>query len=397
MRMNSVNQEKQRQLTELSSTRRLYSSSGLTSSMSAYFSTQSSIGIRSNNMKLSSTLDFVHKRVEEVTSTLDLTQTNSKARRAGVYLSWIYEKKDIELGGRGSIKGGWTEKEAADILERVNEYKQNKSLSGVEGAEGHHIKNAADHPADQANPNNIEPYRTHDEHIELGHGGNPQNATDGEYIDKDQMLRNTTDNKNKIIEWSNLSTVVYCAAGTGFLLGAAVTLALEGISLRSLGKAAWQGTKMAVKSTVIGLISYGAGRLIGDKVTDAAVRLLISKGIQLSPAKTALLQQGLTGVITTAFFLSVTYIRLKLKGFSSRSIISKMLPSVALSTVGAVLSLLVSHFFGKKGAIIFSFAWTGVQVIIIKGTDSHQKKILRDINYYRLEQSAPIFVEGVVV
>lgn len=397
MRSQTANQKKPQMLAELSFARRIYSSSGLTSSMSAYFSTQSSIGIRGNNLQLSNTLDFVHSRIEEVTATLDLTQTNSKARRAGVYLSWIYEKKDIELGGKGSIKGGWTDKEASDILERVNEYKQNKSLSGVEGAEGHHIKNAADHPADQANPNNIEPYRTHEEHIEHGHGGNPQNATDGEYIDKDQMLRNTTDNKNRILEWSNLSTVVYCAAGTGFLLGAAVTLALEGISLRSLGKAAWQGTKMAVKSTMIGIISYGAGRLIGDRVTDAAVRLLISKGVQLSPAKTACLQQGLTGVITTTFFLSVTFVRLRLKGYSTRSIISKMLPSLALSTVGAVLSLLVSHFFGKKGAIIFNFAWTGVQVIIIKGTDSHQKKVMREINYYRLEHSAPIFAEGVVV
>ena len=142
---------------------------------------------------------------------------------------------------------------------------------------------------------------------------------------------------------------------------------------------------MAVKSTMIGIISYGAGRLIGDRVTDAAVRLLISKGVQLSPAKTACLQQG------------VTFVRLRLKGYSARSIISKMLPSLALSTVGAVLSLLVSHFFGKKGAIIFNFAWTGVQVIIIKGTDSHQKKVMREINYYRLEHSAPIFAEGVVV
>ena len=165
MRSQTANQKKPQMLAELSFARRIYSSSGLTSSMSAYFSTQSSIGIRGNNLQLSNTLDFVHSRIEEVTATLDLTQTNSKARRAGVYLSWIYEKKDIELGGKGSIKGGWTDKEASDILERVNEYKQNKSLSGVELGGGRNIKNAADHPADQANPNNIEPYRTHEEHI----------------------------------------------------------------------------------------------------------------------------------------------------------------------------------------------------------------------------------------
>ena len=88
------------------------------------------------------------------------------SRSKGVKLAWKYEKADIEMGGKGSAN--WNENQRQEILENGK----------VRGAEGHHQRNVADHPEDQADPNNIKYYKSREEHLQEGHGGDFKNESD---------------------------------------------------------------------------------------------------------------------------------------------------------------------------------------------------------------------------
>lgn len=72
---------------------------------------------------------------------------NSAARQRGVELAWRYEKKSILMGGKGSEN--WTAAERREIVE----------TGSLRGSQGHHQRNVALHPEDQANPHNIKFYK----------------------------------------------------------------------------------------------------------------------------------------------------------------------------------------------------------------------------------------------
>ena len=362
---------------------------GMNSGLSNFFSAQTTVSIQSNNTYLNERLDFLHTKASEIQSGLDLTQVNSKEK----HLDNVWnEAEDVKMGGHGSIEGGWTEDEIKELPDRVD-----KNIGGVAGAEGHHQKNAASHPEHQANPNNIKFFRTRDLHKEIGHRGDWKNETDDPFIDKDQMLKDTTKNNNLKAEIVNIKMVVYMAAGVGFAIGTAVTLALEGISFKTIQKGIICGSKQAIRSTAFSLVGYGIGRIVGDRFTNVVLKQLVTHGLQLSPATSILLNQTISGVVVTTLFLSVTYIKLRLSGFSPSIAIQRLGPVAAMSFVGLVLSSIVSYFFNKPGAIIFGMLWSAGQVWYIKYQDNHRKETIRKLEYFRLEHSMPIYVEGTVV
>ena len=365
---------------------------GMSSGFSTYLSTQTSVTVQGNNLYLNQRLDCLHKTIEKVQAGLDLTTVNSKARNAGVKLAWLYESEDVKMGGHGSSEGGWTETEMQKMAERVE-----KHLGGVEGAEGHHQKNAAAHPEHQADPNNIKFFRTRDLHKEIGHRGDWKNETDDPFIDKDQMLKDTTKNNNLKAELANVKIVIYMAAGTGFLLGAAVTLAMEGISLKKIKRAVIQGGKQAVKSTALSLVGYGIGRVVGERITNSVLNLLVRMGIQVSPKLTPLLNQTISGAVVSAIFLSIAYVRMRMSGLSVRRALRQIGPIAAMSIVGLTLSIVATYFFGKAGGIVFGLLWTAGQVLFVKSKDDHRKQLYKRLEYFRIENSMPIYVEGTVV
>ena len=338
-------------------------------------------------------IEYLHTKASEIQSGLDLTKVNNKARNAGVRIAWLYEAEDIKMGGKGSIEGGWTEEEIRELSERV----EDKKLAGVKGAEGHHQKNAASHPEHQADPKNIKFFRTREQHKEIGHRGDWKNETDDPFIDKDQMLKNTIRRNNIKAELANVKAVVYMAAGTGFLLGAAVTFAFDGVSLKTIQKAIIRGSKQAVKSTVYSLAGYGIGRIAGERLTDAVVKQLVSYGIQFSPPKIALLNQTISGVVVSTLFLSAAYVRLRISGVSAEMAMRQLTPVMGMSIVGLILSSIIGYFFKKPGMFVFSVLWTAGQVWYMKIKDNHRREIIREVEFFRLEHSMPIYVEGTVI
>lgn len=71
----------------------------------------------------------------------------------------------------------WTEKEL----------KQLRKNGKVKGYEGHHINSVGSHPDQAGNSNNIEFVKGRKGNLEK-HGGNYQNQTSGDLIDRKQML-----------------------------------------------------------------------------------------------------------------------------------------------------------------------------------------------------------------
>ncbi|MEG2857756.1 MAG: hypothetical protein RR994_03985, partial [Clostridia bacterium] len=100
-------------------------------------------------------------------ATLDLLLPNARARNFGVKRAWEYEQADVKMGGKGS--GNWNKQERGQIRERGT----------VRNSQGHHQKNVANHPEEQADPDNIKFYRTQKEHLEKGHNGDFRNESDG--------------------------------------------------------------------------------------------------------------------------------------------------------------------------------------------------------------------------
>ena len=108
---------------------------------------------------------------------LDFSSPNRVARSTGVKRAWMYEKADIEMGGKGSAN--WSASEQTQIKENGTVY----------GAEGHHQQNVADHPDQQANPDNIKFYKTKKQHLFEGLGGRWDNESNKPKIDKNKMLK----------------------------------------------------------------------------------------------------------------------------------------------------------------------------------------------------------------
>ena len=124
------------------------------------------------------TLGELTRRYNEKVRARVTTEPNYRgSRRKGVKLAWRYEQADVEMGGKGSAN--WNKEQRQEIKENGT----------VRGAEGHHQKNVADHPEDQADPNNIKFYKSKQEHLEKGHQGNWQNESDASKIDKEKMLK----------------------------------------------------------------------------------------------------------------------------------------------------------------------------------------------------------------
>lgn len=152
-------------------------------------------------------------------------------RQEGVKLAWKYEQADVKMGGSGSAN--WNKSQQQEILEN----------GSIRGAEGHHQRNVADHPYDQANPDNIKFYESRQEHLQNGHNGDWRNESDAPMIDKDEMLRHT--NRKRVIgnELKGVGIAAIIGFATGASIGFIVTLAQNGLSPESFKLAAIEGGK----------------------------------------------------------------------------------------------------------------------------------------------------------
>ena len=341
------------------------------------------------NSELNGYLDYFQQvRVTDAMN-LDLTQANTVARNRGVYRAWQYEKADLTMGGNGSKN--WNAQEKQEILDNVDMDDQLKSRSGVRGAEGHHQRNAADHPADQANPDNIMFYRTKKEHLEEGHQGDWHNESDAPITDKDQMLKNTNSKRVRANELNGLKLAVAIGIGVGFTIGFAVELAKGGITPDSMKNACIAGAKSGVETGILSTTGFGIGRTIGEMATNALVGGLNNCGLQVTENVAKMCSIGILGLITISIFTIYQFLKLKLQGVLTKDAAIQVGKQALFSLSLLAVSIVAQGIWGGAAGIIVSTT-IGIVVITYSVSDIvHQRIFSSYIREYMIEKCKPVY------
>lgn len=341
------------------------------------------------NTQLQGFLDKFNAARAADASTLNLTDPNSVARNRGVYRAWEYEKADVMMGGRGSAN--WNDQECQDIIDNVSFDSQSSSRSGVRGAEGHHQKNVADHPGEQANPDNIKFYKTREEHLEKGHGGDFHNESDAPMIDKNKMLEKTNSKRVYKNELRGLGVAVAIGLGVGFTIGVVTTLAQSGITPDSLKHAAAEGVKGGLESGVMSTVGYGIGRTIGQVASNALAGVLENVGVTITENVSKMINMGVVGALTVVVFSAYQFIKLKQQGMATKEALIQTGKQALFSLSLLAVSIAAQGLWGGPAGIIVSVS-VGIILISYSVVDSvHQRHFAEKIRVYTISKCKPCF------
>ena len=345
--------------------------------------------------------------------TLDLTTPNMKARSTGVQRAWQYEKADIDMGGKGSAN--WNDTEQQEILREgkvthkpVMDSDGNPVLSKYgtplrDGPEGHHQQNVADHPEQQANPDNIKFFKDRQEHINEGHGGNVNNETNAPLIDKDRMLKETnekrvtvkegeiTQTKSAIFknELRGLSIAVAIGLGVGVTIGFVVTLAQSGVTPESIKLAAIEGARGGLEAGALTAVGYGVGRTIGELATKAVGGLIQNLGVTLTENISRMVNMGVVGSLTIIVFSAYQFIKLKRMGFATREALLQVGKQALFSLSLLAVSIAAQGIWGGPAGIIVSVSAGIIFISYTVFTSVHHRQFAKRIRIYTIDKCYP--------
>lgn len=261
-------------------------------------------------------------------------------RQRGVDMAWKYEKADIEMGGRGSEH--WNRQERQQILQDGR----------VQGAEGHHQQNVADHPTEQSNPDNIKFYRDKQQHLEEGHGGDFHNESDAPMTDKNQMLKDTNNRRlvgNELMGAGIAAVISFVAA---FSISLIVAAAQDGITPETLKSSTINGGNGAI----IGTAGYAVGRVVANHITPMLVNALKKTGLKATPNISGACTMAITGVAIIAIVSTIQFIRLKCKGYATKDALKQVGKQAIKSLAILALSVLIQALFGNVVALVVGLA-----------------------------------------
>ena len=309
----------------------------------------------------------------------DLSSPNQAARNMGVKRAWMYEKADIEMGGNGSAN--WNADEKAQILEH----------DSVRGAEGHHQQNVADHPEQQANPDNIKFYKDREEHLQKGHNGDWGNESNEPMTDKNKMLEKTNSKRVFKNELKGLGLAVAIGAGVGLTIGFITTLAQSGITPDTLKLAAVEGVKSGLESGVMSAVGYGIGRTIGEVATQAVSGVLENIGVTITENISKMVNMGVVGALTIAVFSTYQFVKLKIKGVATKEALIQTGKQALFSLSLLAVSIAAQGIWGGAAGIIVSVS-IGIIMITYSVADAiHQRHFAEKIKIYTIEKCYPSF------
>jgi hypothetical protein len=331
-------------------------------------------------------------------------------RSDGVSLAWDYEAADIKMGGSGSAS--WTPEQQQEILnnrpEIVNKTKwidgKPQHPGGVRGQEGHHINNVAGHEEQQVNPDNIE-FMDSDAHKEA-HGGNWQNPTEGDLINKDDMLKDTNARRVKaktedIVlskksifknELRGLGTAVAIGLGVGAAIGFVVTLAQAGVSAESLQLAVIEGAKGGVEAGALSAVGYGVGRTIGEISTKSVVGTLESLGVSITENITKMVGMGVVGSLTIVVFSAYQFFKLRRQGVDAFDVLRQVGKQALFSMLLLSVSIIAQGAIGGPAGLIVSVSFGLIFISYAIGKSIHQRRFEEKLRGYTIENSRPVFV-----
>ncbi len=376
----------ERSLTEIASRSMLGFNTSTQSLSSGIVSTQTSLafgGITTSfNSELNGFLtDLNAKRVDyqtQVDNQLAIDPKFKGLRGKGVSLAWEYEAADVKMGGRGSVEGGWTDSEIEHIRATGKAKSYDVEFGMEKTPEGHHAKNVADHPKDQANPDNITFYRTRKDHVEKGHDGDVNNSTDGDYIDKNEMLRKT--NKRRVVrnELRGIALAAGVGFGIGFTLTAIYELAQKGISSVDFSELVVKSMASGIESAAISVAGYGVSR--------AATSLLSNIGVDITQGSGYYLNYSIVGLASIAIVSVYQYAKLRFNGVEKEAAIGMVAKQALFSTSVLAVSMIAQSIFGGIAGIVVS---TSIGLIcfgygVVKTV--HSRNFEEKMRVYTIEQ-----------
>jgi hypothetical protein len=367
------------------------------------------------NTQLSNYLKDLNALRAQDIQKLDLSRENTLARNTGVKRAWQYEQADVDMGGTGSAN--WAEAERQEILETgkvshkvvVDENGNpvlNKSGNPLkDGPHGHHQQNVADHPNQQANPDNIKFYKSEEQHRVEGHGGDYGNETDAPLIDKDQMLKNTNDKrvivkegeiaqtKTSIFknELRGLGIAVAIGLGVGITIGFVVSLAQSGVTPESLKLAAIESAKGGLEAGALAAVSYGVGRTIGEVASKTVGGLLQNLGVTLTENIAKMVNMGVVGGLTIVVFSAYQFIKLKRMGIATRDALIQVGKQALFSLSLLAVSIAAQGIWGGPAGIIVSVSIGIILISYTVITSVHQRQFAERVRIYTIEKCYPEF------
>lgn len=312
-----------------------------------------------------------------VNEKLNINPNFSGYRRDGVKLAWKYEQADVKMGGRGSAN--WNKSQQQEILEN----------GSVRGAEGHHQKNVANHPFEQANPDNIKFYKSRQDHLHKGHDGDWRNESDAPMIDKDEMLKHTNRKRVRGNELKGVGIAAIIGFATGASIGFIVTLAQNGLSPESFKLAAIEGGKVGLEGMAFGVIGHIASRTIGEMATNAMTGLLANMGMELTENLMKACNTGIVGSIIIVTSSIYQFVRLKKAGCSTQECLSRVGKQCLISIGSLAVTLIVQANYGGPAAIAVGVGISAVMLGYSMYRAYHNKALAEEIQDYIIRKSYP--------
>ena len=305
-----------------------------------------------------------------VRNNLSIDPSYKGSRNDAISLAWDYEKADIIMGGSGSKITGWTKSEMKQI--RIN--------GKIEGVEGHHINNVANHKEMQGNPDNIRFFKTRDDHVNIGHNGDTNNESHGELIDKNRMLKQTNNKRVLRNELKGLGMAIALGVGIGFTLSFIAELAQNGTSVDNVLFSLKEASIYGLESGLISAVVYGVGRTTS--------LTLSTIGVDITGRIGSSINLGLIGISSIVLVGAFLYYKLRKNGFKHEKALEEVYCQSLFPIALLAGSIVVQGIYGGASGLIVS---TGVGMIyfgfniyrIIKDRLMYEKYKIITIEEYR--------------
>lgn len=371
------------------------------------YSTSNSIGtintllgsINSYNAQFQSiysTLNEARASTEQVLSELLANNPSSDSmRNIGVSQMWDYLKAEAQMGGNSS---GFTPEQQRELLERGR----------IRNFEGHHINSVDAHPGLQANPDNVAPLEEHRfnngprDHF-AAHNNNWRNPTEGQLLDRNQVLTETNNQrvsekqleirnersniiKNEII---GVGAAIAIGFGVGFTIGFVAKLAQNGLSVESVRVAAIAGIKSGAITAVIGGISYGLTRTIGEVAVGALTSTLTNLGIEVTKNIAKLCSMSTIGMLSIILFSTYQFVQLKRMGYGTMDALIRVGKQALFSLTVLFVTIVAQGLWGGHAGLIVSTS-IGLVVVSYKTIQTaHNRLISKEIQLYTINKCCP--------
>lgn len=376
---------------------------------SAMYSTNDSVGTINN---LRGTIDSYKSQFQSIYSSLNETRTSTEKalselllnnpsadsmRSNGVSQMWDYLKAEAQMGGNSS---GFSPEHQQELLERGK----------IRNFEGHHINSVDAHPNLQSNPDNVMPLEEHRyddgprDHFKA-HDNNWRNPTEGPLVDRNQILTDTNNKRvsekqleikterNNIVknELVGIGSAIAIGFGVGFTIGFIAKLAENGLSVESVRTASIVGLQTGSTTAIIGGISYGVTRTIGEITTGALIKSFSNLGIEITKNIAKMCSMASIGTLSILLYSTYQFVKLKRMGYATKDALIRVGKQALFSLTVLFVSIVAQGIWGGYAGVIVSTS-IGLIVVSYKGVQTvHMKMITEKIQLYTINKCCPIY------